>query len=259
MESLHFLEQSREFESFDDFLKGGIHCFQARYTNTRTQYLSAIEAQLVICHRLSDDFKSIHPEIFKAVKQFYVNTARREMSQCMMYQRLPGRDRQGEFVNSVWRALASCILHMDAEDLKHLQTSVLTFTNGVKDAQKKKDLLNSKFKEGFYDFCELEALLQSDESCKFVSGLIRPFRGDQTGNVKGELKIVKVLRREDGNRLYKTVCIARKVAQEQADFTFEVLRDYGSFDIRSVNKDTKETEPLYRVRRKLQPQQCEFR
>ena len=281
VENMQLFQQSMEFSTFDDCLNAGLHTYQTEYTKAHSQSIWQLEQDLRKAldaaeedrrkatqtnaqeqRRKSSDGKvnydPIHPEIFKAVKQFYSNEARRQLQECL-HEKLPGKDRHGEYVGRVWSVLAKCILHMDARDLKEAQKDLLGFGSNIKDAAKKKELLNNKFKDEFYDYFEVEDVLQQDESCKFISDLIHPFRRDHSSPVKRQLKIVKVLRVEDGNRLYKTLCIARKIAQERLFYTFEILRDYGSFDITALNKDDKETEPLFRVRRKLQPKICEYR
>ena len=281
VENMQLFQQSTEFNTFDDCLNAGLHTYQAEYTKAHSQSISQLEEELRKAlnakieevrrkatqtndeqrGKTSDakvNYHPIHPGIFKAVKQFYGNEARRELQECV-HEKLPGKDRHGKYVGRVWAAMARCILHMDTTDLKEAQKDLLSFGSDIKDASKKKELLNGKFKDEFYDYFEIEDVLQQDESCKFISDLIHPFRREQSSPVKGQLKIVKVMRVEDGNRMYKTLCMARKIAQERLFYTFEILRDYGSFDITALNKDDTETEPLFRVRRKLQPKLCEYR
>ena len=257
-ENIQLLRRSYEFETFDDFLKNELSAYQEQYTDARSNTLDAFENELRRSRNQGQDYEPIHPDVFRAVRQYHNNAARKELATCL-YAKLPGRDRHNSYVNKVWKALAMCILHMDKGELHNVQRTILSFGGDGQDAERKRALLNRTFKEEFHLYFEIEHLLQQDESCKLVSDLIYPFRRESSSNVKGQLKIVKVLGVADGNRLYKTVCIARKVAlpREDLEYTFEVLRDYGSFHITSLN--TKTTEPLFRVRRKLQPEQCEFR
>ena len=59
----------------------------------------------------------------------------------------------------MWHALAMCFLHMDKRELINIQRTILTFGSNMKDAEKKRELLNKAFKEELHLYFEIEHLL----------------------------------------------------------------------------------------------------
>ena len=59
----------------------------------------------------------------------------------------------------MWHALALCFLHMDKTELIKMQRTILTPGSNMEDPEKKRELLNKAYKEGFHHYFEIENLL----------------------------------------------------------------------------------------------------
>ncbi len=99
-----------------------------------------------------------------------------------------------------------------------------------------------------------QTIMEQYETLRIVDDLVIP---RDAKSLEGKMKILRVSRIRNGNRMYKTLCIARQVASENKQYMFEVIRDFGNFRLRDINI-TKCDESLFRVRRVLQTEHCQF-
>lgn len=125
------------------------------------------------------------------------------------------------------------------------------------------DTLDSDWTDMFQKEC---GVLEKSETFTIVEDLLSARHGGI--GLHGHMKILrvsqgteKIQQAEYGNRIYSTLCLARKVSSENNEYLFEVVRDYDNFKLRDQMKsidDPDDSIALYRIRRVLQSENCQY-
>ncbi|CAH1775368.1 unnamed protein product [Owenia fusiformis] len=102
-----------------------------------------------------------------------------------------------------------------------------------------------------FDVC-----LKESETLRIVDDLIQDQSALKSG-LKGKMKIIRATGKKNGDKIYKILCLARKVAGgTDKNYMFEIIRDYSNFQIRDINNED-DTSALYRIRQVLQTNDCQ--
>ena len=101
-------------------------------------------------------------------------------------------------------------------------------------------------------------VLNELETYQVVDNLINPIKRDSNGTIKGAMNVVKVTKNKYGNELYRTLCIARKIACHDRDFQFEIVRHYGSHSLVDINTQDRQSASG-RILRQIQQEYCQNR
>lgn len=185
-------------------------------------------------------FSCITQEIFQKVVSYHQNQALEQLHACIEKINDPIKDKD-EFA----AALFGYIIHY----------------------KKDEDILHSikRLYENKPDYFDVEiskartTFIQDFETLRIVDDLIISKQAKENEKMQGKMKILRVSYIKNGNRLYTTLCIARQIASKNKHFMFELIRDFGNFRLRDINKDLKNCEnALFRVRRVLQTEHCQF-
>ena len=251
----HIRQSKMVFETVAEVLEnpaGALGC----YTRQRADVLTKFRQRLVELrsargdNSTATDFSPISKEIFDKVVYNYEKTSAKEFGSLIekLDDKSDGENKQETFL----RKLLICLYHFDEHQWgKDVACKI----------DEKQKVITDIFKgynlgELFPD--EKAEFLESNETCKIVNDLVV----DPKAN--GKMKIVRVSSIMNGNTLYTTLCLARKVMSNNNDcYTFEILRDFGNFKLRDfqkkVDSELVQRNMIYRVRRVLQQDKCGHR
>ncbi len=100
----------------------------------------------------------------------------------------------------------------------------------------------------------VERLLCTSETFRIINDLIlnQP-AADNTG-IDGRMKVIRVTDKACGNRLYRTLTIARKLGSNRIDYFFEILRYFDSLKLSNSNI----SKPVTRIWQVLQRNKCSY-
>ena len=158
---------------------------------------------------------------------------------------LVSSDDLSDFEN-VCSYLVGCLLFLRRPALLNLQKQL------GKLLKERDEVFKSKLCSAFrtLDFEEHRTLrIEETETCRLIDNLVIRDLNEQ---LEGPMKIVRMTT-GSGNRMYATLCLARKLSSEQ--YTFEILRDYSTFKISEVVDNT--DVATYRIRKILQRKCCD--
>ena len=122
--------------------------------------------------------------------------------------------------------------------------------------------------DGICDVSLVDYLCKTCETFRIVQDLLAGVKPN--GEINGHMKIIRISQGNEkkrqqtdaGNRLYATLCVARKVASSNKEYMYEIIRDYDNFNINvEFNQhlqDTYDRRAVHRIRRILQPKRCQF-
>ncbi len=101
-------------------------------------------------------------------------------------------------------------------------------------------------------------VLNEMETFQVVDNLINPIKRDNNGTIKGAMNVVKVTKNKYGDELYRTLCIARKIASQDRCFPFEIVRHYGNHSLVDINTQDRKSASG-RILRQIQQKSCQNR
>ena len=279
------LRQSKMvFETLHEVLKNPAGAL-GYYTQQRTDVLTKFKERLVELrsargdNSATTDFSPISKEIFDKVVHNYEEISAKELGS--LIEKLDdgndgknkekldvgndgknkeklddgndGKNKEKTFLQK----LLTCLYHFDehqwekhvARKIYEKQEVITDISNGMGNNFEK------RFGKGKTKFLEL------NETCKIVNDLVVD---PKAKNLDGKMKIVRVSSIINGNTLYTTLCLARKVMSNNNDcYTFEIIRDFGNFKLRDfqkkVDSELVQRNMVYRVRRVLQQEKCGHR
>ena len=163
----------------------------------------------------------------------------------------------------IFENIISCMLYCTGDQLDNVSQLCL---NEQKLSMAKRSCLGKLYREQRQYSVDSEKLIQEVFQETETGKIIHDLFSTMTEQLDGHLKMVRASNASCGNRMYETLVLARTVASQglsdiEKTYMFEVLRDHDKHPLGDCNLDVPDPQvqdPVYRLRRKLQPQKCEY-
>ncbi len=158
-----------------------------------------------------------------------------------------------------WPMFMKVCLFLGPEELEEQLEEIEDYIVEDEDNERLKDALEKiEFRTRISSKSVKHNIVNKIETFSIINNLINPTRRDVEGKVKGAMNVIKVTKNVYGDEMYRTLCIARRIAFGDRDFPFEIVRHYGNHNLVDINVEDRNSASG-RILAQIQQKSCHNR